>query len=334
MPQQQEKIGEGAFSVVSRPKNKVGERSYIIKRPNPLLPKQKSQLLPRKYRHQKQVVDILHREHPEKSHLFGQIYQVDDRKGQSIMKDLGDMNLMDVINRKWHRLSCQIDRVMEQLTDAVVAILGSGVVHRDIKPENIMVRYDDETGHFHLTFVDFTDALTKENWNRSKNYIDFGTAEYMSPGSFERIQKRNWKKPSWNEYVANDLWSLGVVMYILLYREHPVSMFRRLHPNIHFSSLPEFYEMMLENPRMYKSIFSLEKLPIHKHKNYQDVVALLSLDPNDRLNWFKDKIRKQKQQQEKTRDQQAVPRLLSAPQVLGQRQKKRSKTQPVFQDFN
>jgi len=211
------------------------------------------------------------------------------------MKDLGDMNLRDVINRGWHRLWCQIDHVMGQLMEAVVAMLKSGVVHRDMKPENIMVRYNDQTGHFHLTFVDFTDALTKEDWNMSKSYINFGTANFMSPQSLERRQEKNWRKSLWKEYVANDLWSLGVVMYMLLFRTTPINMFRKLHPDIHFSTLREFYAGMFKHPRMYASLFPLEQLSIHKRKNYQDVVALLSLDPAVRLDWLRKKIRQQQQ---------------------------------------
>lgn len=274
-----------------------------------------------------QILKRLHQENPTKSHLFGQIYQVNS-KGQSIMKDLGDTNLMDAINRRYNRLFHDLDHVMEQLIDTVVVMLKAGVVHRDIKPENIMVRYDEDTGHFHLTFVDFTDALTKQTIDASQEYIDFGTPYFMSPEALSRDQQQNWEKGPWKEYIANDLWSLGIVMYILLFRKHPIAMFRELYPHqksSSSSSLEDVYRRLRKDPRLYASLFPFDRLPINKRKNVEDVKALLSFDPNVRIDWWRKKIRQQ--QQRERRAHQAVSRLLSASQMLEQRQKKRTKKQ-------
>lgn len=76
---------------------------------------------------------------------------------------------------------------------------------------------------------------------------------------------------------------------------------------------------------MYTSLFPFDRLPINKRKNVEDVKALLSFDPNVRIDWWRKKIRQQ--QQRERRAHQAVSRLLSASQMLEQRQKKRTKKQ-------
>jgi len=322
MTEQQKQLGRGAFSVVLR-----STTGQLTKRPLETLSQKKRSRVIEKYRNQMQILKRLHQENPTKSHLFGQIYQVNP-KGQSIMKDLGDTNLMDAINRRYNRLFHDLDHVMEQLINTVVVMLKAGVVHRDIKPENIMVRYDEDTGHFHLTFVDFTDALTKDDIDTSQQYMNFGTPDFMSPQELFRDQQQNWEKGPWKEYMANDLWSLGIVMYILLFRKHPIAMFRELYPHQKsstFFSLEDVYRRLREDPRLYASLFSFDRLPINKRKNVEDVKALLSFDPNVRLDWWRKKIRQQ--QQRERRAHQAVSRLLSASQMLEQRQKKRTKKQ-------
>ena len=88
---------------------------------------------------------------------------------------------------------------MEKLFRAINHCHASGVVHRDIKPENIMVDLDGE-----LKFIDF--GLSKKFSDHSKSLKTVvGTPFYMAP---EVIESK------YNEKC--DIWSLGVLMYVLL----------------------------------------------------------------------------------------------------------------------
>lgn len=326
---QQRQLGRGGYSVVYRPSSlPQGQRSYVIKRP---LDARNSA----KYQHQKDVVDRLRQENPLLSERFVKIYQV-SQKGQSLMEDLGDKTLENAIRQNWYRLKSfqdDFDSVVKQLIQTVVVMLGSGVAHRDIKPGNIMVLYDGD--HYHLTFVDFTDAQTKEKVDVSQRYSNFGSPLFMSPEALQRRMGRVHKKGPWDEYVANDLWSLGIVLYMLLFGEHPFSKLRKTYPRFRIpdtkqvrsviSAFASFYQDLEKNYKtLYPVLFPLLGLPLKKRKYIPDVVALLSFDPKIRLQWLRGKTKKLHAQTEQ-RTHAALSRLLSAASQL-QRPSKRAKT--------
>jgi calcium-dependent protein kinase len=76
-----------------------------------------------------------------------------------------------------------------------------GIVHRDLKPENILMNKDQDDPK--LTIIDFgTSGIMEPNTMLSRQ---FGTSYYIAP---EVLQNK------YNEKC--DLWSIGVILYILL----------------------------------------------------------------------------------------------------------------------
>lgn len=301
-----EEISKGGFSTVYRPSSlKEGQTSYVIKRPNPNVSQKEKTRTMKKYMRQKDLLDYLHEKNPTKSQLFNQIYSI--QQGQGIrMKDLGDMDLGKVYHNHYERLSRDIDRVVPQLIDAFMTLFRTGIVHRDIKMENIMARH--RRGHFQISFVDFTDSLTKREINEVLDKFKVaGTAPFMSPELLNRIwgsAGRDMSKGTYKEYVANDLWSLGVVMYMLIYNEHPLIRVKRLHPFLarNYSSPTKLYNRIRESKMLREKIeeelFTTVDLPEEKKKYVPDVKALLSFRRNDRLEWLQQQFRKERQEKE------------------------------------
>lgn len=86
---------------------------------------------------------------------------------------------------------------MEKLFRAIGHCHANGIVHRDIKPENIMIGKDKE-----VKLIDF--GLSKQSSSSSLSTIA-GTPYYMAPEVLEGYYNNKC-----------DIWSLGVLLYVLL----------------------------------------------------------------------------------------------------------------------
>jgi calcium-dependent protein kinase len=96
--------------------------------------------------------------------------------------------------------------VMKQLLSAINYCHKKNIVHRDLKPENMLLEQDKDLEK--LKIVDFGTSLSFDPDRALDEKL--GTAYYIAP---EVIKK------SYNEKC--DLWSCGVIMYILLSGEPP-----------------------------------------------------------------------------------------------------------------
>lgn len=86
---------------------------------------------------------------------------------------------------------------MHQLFSALSHCHANGVIHRDIKPENIMLTKSNK-----VRLIDFGLSLIKTQ--KTVNEVA-GTPYYMSP---EMLNSRYDEK--------TDIWSLGVLLYVLV----------------------------------------------------------------------------------------------------------------------
>ena len=95
---------------------------------------------------------------------------------------------------------------MKQLLSAINYCHQKNIVHRDLKPENMLLEQDRDLEK--IKIVDFGTSLIFDTDRKLDEKL--GTAYYIAP---EVIKK------SYNEKC--DLWSCGVIMYILLSGEPP-----------------------------------------------------------------------------------------------------------------
>ena len=95
--------------------------------------------------------------------------------------------------------------IMRQLFSAVGFCHEQGVIHRDLKPENILIETQQEKlkEFFHIKIIDFGTCEILQRNKMLKEQI--GTSFYIAPEVL---------KNSYNEKC--DLWSCGVILYILL----------------------------------------------------------------------------------------------------------------------
>lgn len=94
-----------------------------------------------------------------------------------------------------------------QIATALYYLHSFGVAHRDLKPENILMVSDDDESD--LKIVDF--GLSKIIGPNESSLDPFGTLSYVAPEVL--LQKPYGKEV--------DLWSLGIITYLLLSRVLP-----------------------------------------------------------------------------------------------------------------
>ena len=94
-----------------------------------------------------------------------------------------------------------------QMSTALYYLHSFGVAHRDLKPENILMVSDADDSD--LKIVDF--GLSKIIGPNESSLDPFGTLSYVAPEVL--LQKPYGKEV--------DLWSLGVITYLLLSRVLP-----------------------------------------------------------------------------------------------------------------
>ena len=118
-------------------------------------------------------------------------------------------DLFDRIIKKGNYSEVDTRRVMRRLLAAVHYLhesSGYGIVHRDLKPENILLTSD--TCDIDVKLTDF--GLAKQDGDL-KTFC--GTPQYFAP---EVLRRRNTVKGNGRYGKQADMWSLGVILYVLL----------------------------------------------------------------------------------------------------------------------
>ena len=132
----------------------------------------------------------------------------------AIVMELCDENLNTmIINKNQIFTISEIIEILNQLNNSFKIMYENKMAHRDLKPENILVKYKNENdkNNYIIKLSDYGEAkkLSMSKKVFSTKYI--GTQNYMAP---EILMGEPYD-------LKCDLWSLGVIIYILYFREHP-----------------------------------------------------------------------------------------------------------------
>ena len=255
-------LGEGSFGTVYRVQNKYTYTICAMKIIN------KSSNSPEDDKEILNEINILRiMDHPSVLKIF-EFYS--NRKSYSIVTELcsGGELFKQIIdkgpfNEKYSAF------VMYQIFSAVNYCHKMHIVHRDLKPENILIVSKDQEGYPIIKVCDFGTSKIFEKGKIERKFV--GSSYYMAP----EVLKKNYNEKC-------DLWSCGVIMYILL------------------SGRPPFEGD--DDDAIFKKVaigkYDLESPPFNKlSKNALDLIKkLLTMDINRRINaeqalnhtWFKE----------------------------------------------
>jgi len=189
-----DQLGQGAFGEVRKVVHKATGlvRATKILRKDALDTAETTKLIS-----EVQILTTL--DHP---HIM-KIYEMfeDKNKYYIVSEFLEGGELFDRIIENDHFSERDAANIMKQLLSAVAYCHKHNIVHRDLKPENLV--YESKKREANFKVIDFGTAKAfKTNQKMSETY---GTAYYIAP----EILNQNYTEKC-------DVWSCGVILYILL----------------------------------------------------------------------------------------------------------------------
>jgi serine/threonine protein kinase len=196
-------IGKGAFSKVYKGFNSETDELIAIKIID------KIQLKPELHnRIQGEIKLLVELQHP---HIVEfKTFLEDEDCFYLILEYCAAGDLSMVIKREGFLSETTARKYMQQFASALRYLKNKNILHRDLKPQNLLL-----TGNGQLKMTDFNFA--RELYETDLAETMCGSPLYMAP---EIIS--GWKSSDSQSYtVKADLWSVGMIMYEMVYGCHP-----------------------------------------------------------------------------------------------------------------
>ncbi|XP_053418016.1 serine/threonine-protein kinase 33 isoform X2 [Nycticebus coucang] len=137
------------------------------------------------------------------------------KKMYLVMELCEDGELKEILHKKGHFSENETRWIIKSLASAIAYLHSNDIVHRDLKLENILVKssFIDANNELNLNIkvTDFGLAVKKHGRSEAMMQSTCGTPIYMAP---EVINAHDYSQQC-------DIWSIGVIMYILLSGEPP-----------------------------------------------------------------------------------------------------------------
>ena len=260
-------LGSGSYGTVKKVKHKkLGEYRAM-------------KIISKKSESSQNEVDILRKiSHPNIVNIF-EIYE-DSKKYYIMMEICEGGELFEAISQQGSFSEGDCANIMKSLLSAVNYLHGKNIVHRDLKPENIMLTKNLQkmkNKKYEIKLIDFGTAKQFEPHQKLNKFV--GTSYYIAP----EVLKENYNEKC-------DIWSCGVILYILLCGYPPfngnsnVDIYHNIQNNPPYFNGEEWKDITREAIDLIKCM--LNKIPNKRFSaeqclNHKWFKLLTSKDKND-----------------------------------------------------
>jgi len=205
-------IGRGGFSVVMEGEQKgTGEKFAIkcIKKSN--VERDDIKLLRREIQIMKKV------DHPNILKLF-EVFESEE-EFFLVMELVEGKELFDKIVERGQYSEKDASNIVRQIISAVEYLHQQGIAHRDLKPENLL-----SSGSGESEVIKIADFGFSKDFNDDKLQTSCGSPGYVAP---EVLTSESYDR-------SVDMWSIGVIVYILLcgyppfYADNAPALFKKI----------------------------------------------------------------------------------------------------------
>ncbi|KAK7501147.1 hypothetical protein BaRGS_00007632, partial [Batillaria attramentaria] len=196
-------LGNGSYASVQTYKHVATGKEYAVKMIEKCNSLSRSKVF--------KEIEIFHNCHGNENILnLVEYFEEEDRFYLVFDKMLGG-TLLANIERRGHLTEREASLVVRDIAKALDFLHGKGIAHRDLKPENILCERLDEVVPLKICDFDLASNNDSDGTKTPELLTPVGSAEYMAPEVVDA-----WVGESFSYDKRCDLWSLGIILYIML----------------------------------------------------------------------------------------------------------------------
>jgi MAP kinase interacting serine/threonine kinase len=205
-----ENLGQGSFGSVKTYKNLITNQEMAVKTIEVSHEKSRHKVL--------KEIEIFHHCKGHDNILQLIEYFEEDDKFFMVFEKMEGGTLLETIEDRGSLTEQEASLVVRDIAKALNFLHQKGIAHRDLKPENILCVKAGQLVPVKICDFDLGSGVVVRDSNKDDSPITtpelqtpVGSAEFMAP---EVVNV--WQDQAWSYDKRCDLWSLGIILYILL----------------------------------------------------------------------------------------------------------------------
>lgn len=201
-------LGEGSFGHVNTYCNVITRKEYAVKTIIKTESTSRHRVL--------KEIEIFHHCQGHDNILKMVEYFEEDDKFYLVFEKMEGGTLLDCILKRGHLSEREATRVVRDIASGLAFLHKKGIAHRDLKPENILCARTGQLTPVKISDFDLGSGIQIENGlcdpvTTPELLSPVGSADFMAP---EVVDVWQYQALSYDKRC--DLWSLGIIIYILL----------------------------------------------------------------------------------------------------------------------